>query len=166
MKKTSFTIGLILTSIIIIQSCKKDKENDIDTGADSALLSEIGGSGYTYYQSGNLLAGVSPSPHGSFKLRYNATAFSVLDSTGELPIGSSFPTGSIIVKEIFSDTIISILAVMKKDPSNENAGSGWLWAEYRTDGSVVFGTGKKGDGCISCHGGTPNRDLTRTFDLH
>jgi hypothetical protein len=55
---------------------------------------------------------------------------------------------------------------MKKDPSNGNAGSGWVWAEFKTDGSASFSTGKKGDGCISCHSGLPNRDLTRTFDLH
>lgn len=163
MRKTIITIGLILTSIVIIQSCKKDKS---DPDADSALYSETTTAGYTYYQSGNLLSGVSPSPHGSFKLRFNATALAALDSTGELPAGSSFPTGSIIVKEIFSASNINLLAVMKKDPSNSNAGSGWVWAEFNPDGSTAFSTGKKGDGCISCHSGTPNRDLTRTFDLH
>ena len=55
---------------------------------------------------------------------------------------------------------------MKKDPSNGNAGSGWVWAEFKTDGSAAFSTSKKGDGCISCHSNNPNRDLTRTFDLH
>ncbi len=163
MKKTIITIGLIITTIVTIQSCKKDKA---DTDADNALYSEITAGGYTYYQSGTLLSGVSPSPHGSFKLRFNATALAALDSIGELPSGSIFPTGSIIVKEIFSGSSINLYAVMKKDPSNENAGSGWLWAEFNTDGSAAFSTGKKGDGCISCHSGSPNRDLTRTFDLH
>lgn len=163
MKKTILTIGLIVTAIVTIQSCKKDKA---DTDADNALYSEATASGYSYYQSGNLLSGVSPSPHGSFKLRFNPTALAVLDSTGELPAGNSFPTGSIIVKEIFSGSNLDLYAVMKKDPSNDNAGSGWVWAEFHTDGSAAFSTAKKGDGCINCHSGSPNRDLTRTFDLH
>jgi hypothetical protein len=163
MKKTIITIGFFLTVLIIIQSCKKDK---VVTDADNALYSEITASGYSYYQNGYMLSGVSPSPHGSFKLRFNATAYAALDSNGELPIGSSFPTGSIIVKEIYNVSSLNLYAVMKKDPSNENAGSGWVWAEFNIDGSTAFSTGKKGDACISCHSGTPNRDLTRTFDLH
>lgn len=153
----------MLTVIVAIQSCKKD---NAVTDADNALYAEITAGGYTYYQNGNLLSGVSPSPHGSFKLRFNATALAALDSTGELPTGNSFPTGSIIVKEIYSGNSINLYAVMKKDPTNENAGSGWMWAEFNTDGSAAFSTGEKGDGCVSCHSGTPNRDLTRTFDLH
>ena len=163
MRKAFLTISLIAASVVAMQSCKKNKT---DTDADNALYSEITGSGYSYYQSGNILPGVSPSPHGSFKLRFNATAVSALDSTGELPTGNNFPTGSIIVKEVYDGSNISLYAVMKKDPSNGNAGSGWVWAEFHPDGSAAFSTGKKGDGCISCHNGSPNRDLTRTFDLH
>ena len=163
MTKTIITFFAIASMIVIIQSCKKDKT---DTDADSALYSEVSAGGYTFYQNGTLLSGAAPSPHGSFKLRFNATAQAALDSTGELPAGNNFPNGSIIVKEIFSGSNINLIAVMKKDPSNGNAGSGWVWAEYNTDGSSAFSTGKKGDGCISCHSGNPNRDLVRTFDLH
>lgn len=161
----------ILTSSILLAlfstlfySCKKDEETDVD--GDNALYSEISMSGYTYYQNGDLLTGVSPSPHGSFRLRFNATALAALDSTGELPAGSSFPNGSVIVKEVGTASAVSLYAVMKKDPSNSNAGSGWLWAEYEPGGSVAYSVARNGEGCISCHSGTPNRDLTRTFDLH
>lgn len=163
MKKRIIIIDLFLASIVTFQSCKKDKT---EVNFDAVLYSEITSGGFTYYQSGNLLTGASPSPHGDFKLRFNSTALAALDSTGELSTGSSFPAGSIIVKEVFSDSTINLYAVMKKDPSNVNAGNGWVWAEYRTDGSVVFTTVNKGNGCISCHSGTPNRDLVRTFDLH
>jgi len=157
------TIVILFISVMTMQSCKKDKA---DTDADHALYDEIKTAGFTYYQNGNLLAGVSPSPHGAFKLRFNAVALAALDSTGELPAGSSFPAGSLLVKELFTGNNITLYSVMKKDPSNENAGSGWVWAEFKTDGAASFSTGKKGNGCISCHGGLPNRDLTRTFDLH
>jgi Cytochrome P460 len=163
MKRTIFTIGLMVTSLFAIQSCKKDKA---EADADDTLYKEMTAGGYAYYQSGAILSGVSPSPHGSFKLRFNATAFAALDSTGELPAGNTFPSGSIIVKEIFDGSSINLYAIMKKDPSNENAGSGWLWAEYKPDGSTAFSAKRKGDGCISCHSGSPQRDLVRTFDLH
>ena len=160
-KKIQFIVLAML--IGYVSSCKKD---DVDTEADDALYNEIKTGTYTYYQNGNLLNGVSPSPHGSFRLRFNSIATAALDSTGELPTGSSFPTGSVIVKEINENGGLHLYAIMKKDPSNENAGSGWIWAELESDGSSHFSASKKGDGCISCHSGSPNRDLSRTFDLH
>ena len=163
MKKPIFIISALFTIACMIQSCSKD---DTDTDADARLFSEASNGGYTYYQDGNILPGVSPSPHGSFKLRFNATANAALDTTGELQAGNSFPSGSIIVKEIYSSGNLSFYAVMKKDPSNNNAGKGWIWAEYNADGSTAFSTGKKGDGCTGCHSISPNRDLTKTFDLH
>ena len=165
MNKTIITICTIIATIIIIQACTNDKA-DTKPDADKVLYNEATTGGFNYYQNGILLPVVSPSPHGSFKLRFNSTAFSALDNTGELPTGNSFPTGSIIVKEIYNGSNIILYAVMKKDPSNENAGSGWLWAEFKPDGSLAFSTSTKGDGCIGCHSGLPNRDLTRTFDLH
>jgi Cytochrome P460 len=132
--------------------------------ADAALFAEITASGYTYFQSAALLPGLGP--HGSFKLRFNNTAAAALDSSGELAIGGTFPTGSVIVKEIHSGTTVTLYAVMKKDPSNANAGGGWLWAEYGPSGSVAVSVTAKGTSCVSCHSLTPNRDLSRVFDLH
>lgn len=163
MKKSLIIITAIASAIVLMQACKKDKN---DTDADNALYSEVKAGGYSYYQNATLLSAAAASPHGSFKLRFNSTAQAALDSTGELPSGHTFPHGSIIVKEIYSGSSLNLYAVMKKDPSNGNAGSGWVWAEFNTDGSAHFSTGKKGDGCISCHSNSPNRDLVRTFDLH
>ena len=163
MKKQFIIISLLATIIVVMQSCKKNKN---DTDSDNALYSEVKASGYSFYQNGTILSAASASPHGSFKLRFNGTAQSALDSTGELPSGHSFPNGSIIVKEVYSGGSLNLYAVMKKATSNGNAGSGWVWAEFKTDGSASFSTSKKGDGCISCHSNNPNRDLTRTFDFH
>ena len=55
---------------------------------------------------------------------------------------------------------------MKKDPSSSVSGSGYQWAEFKTDGTTSYSTAKKGDACISCHSGSSNRDLVRSFDLH
>nr|MBP7438447.1 cytochrome P460 family protein [Bacteroidia bacterium] len=154
---------MLLPAVTTMIACKKDKE---ESSADQAFSSEIRNGSYSYYQNGNTLSAASPSPHGSFKLKFNSTALAALDSTGELPSGATFPNGSVIVKEVVSGSGVTLLAVMKKEPSNANAGSGWMWAEYEPDGSTVFSVGKKGDGCIGCHSGSPNRDLVRSFDLH
>ncbi len=166
--KPYLTIIIILFAIVTsVQSCKKDNE---DTSTDTDLFNETSSaSGYTYYiGSPGITAGFGNSPHGFERVRFNSIAQAVLDSTGKLPSGASFPTGSIIVKEIYSSATgsINLLAIMKKDPDNGNSGNGYLWAEIKPDASVAFSTSKKGDGCISCHSGSPNRDLIRTFDLH
>jgi len=163
MKKTSLLFVFIASTIIGLHSCRKDHG---ETDVDKLLFKTIQDTGYTYYQNGSVLAGAAASPHGSFKLRYNAIAQSVLDANGELPSGNSFPTGSVIVKEIISGGSIDLFAVMKKDPANQYAESGWLWAEIKTSGTAIYTAAKRGSDCVGCHGETPNRDFIRTFDFH
>lgn len=149
---------------LILASCKSDKS----TSADKELYDETVNSSYTYYQNNNtILNAAGNSPHGSFKLKFNGTAQSALDSTGKLPTGSAFPNGSLIVKEVYAGgSSLSLYAVMKKSPGNANAGSNWLWAEYNPGGETVVSISNKGSGCIGCHSGNVNRDLTNSFDLH
>ncbi|MDQ3140631.1 MAG: hypothetical protein M3Q56_00115 [Bacteroidota bacterium] len=75
MKKTTLVILMITVIIVAIQSCKKDKRQAKKT--DKELYAELSDGVYTYYQGGNLLSAAAPSPHGSFKLRFNSTAQSV-----------------------------------------------------------------------------------------
>jgi len=109
---------------------------------------------------------VSPSPHGQFKLRFNAIAASVLDNTGELPTNGRFPVGSILVKESYLNNTLSGLVVIKKAPTDANASNGWLWGFYSLDGVATISIEEKGSQCVNCHSSSPNRDLIRTFDLH
>ncbi len=163
-------LGLISIFITagVIHSCKSDDDDEPPApNADEALFTEVTASGYTFYQGGSILPPDSASPHGFFKLRFNSIALAVLDSTGELPSGSTFPEGSILVKEVYTGGgNLDLYAVIKKAPSNTNAGGGWLWAEYDTNGAVSFSVSNKGSGCVSCHSLAPNRDLVRTFDFH
>lgn len=162
--KKYFTAVLILSiSIINFHACRKDKGT---TDIDKQLYNEVMQADTTYYQNGNVLSGAAASPHGSFRLRFNSIAAGALDINGELPAGNTFPDGSLIVKEIISGGEISLYAVMKKDLSSNSAASGYLWAEYQTNGTVVFSAAKAGSGCIGCHSESPNRDLVRTFDFH
>ena len=52
---------------------------------------------------------------------------------------------------------------MKKQASNSNAASNWVWAEYKPTGSNYYPINKKGAACTSCH--TSAKDYTRIFDL-
>ena len=164
MKSTYSAFIALITFVFIFQSCETDKTTD----ADIQLFNELSASGYTYYQSGFILSAAGNSPHGSFQLRFNDIAQTALDSLGELPPSGSFPNGSIIVKEIKAQNqgSTTLYAVMKKDPSNVNANNGWVWAEYDPDGSTVISLSTQGSSCVGCHSQTPNRDFTRTFDLH
>ncbi len=162
--KLTFAIAVLaLLSLLIAEGCTKNKGFG---RLDKDLLQEATSGNYTYYQNGALLPGVAPSPHGSFKLRVNDIAASVLDSAGELPVGVSFPKGSVLVKDIYTNGELVLYSIMKKDPSNTYAGKNWVWAEIKPDGTTPESAEKKGSACINCHSGTPNRDLVRTYDLH
>jgi hypothetical protein len=100
--------------------------------------------------------------HPRARVTINATAARVLEN-GKLPAGRSFPNGSIIFKEVTGQ---GVYAVMRKHSGGPVSGSGWAWAEFRTNGSVIYSTSNRGGGCISCHSlqkGIEN-DLVRTFE--
>lgn len=100
--------------------------------------------------------------HPRVRVTINATAFRVLEN-GKLPAGRRFPNGSIIFKEVVGQ---NIYAVMRKEEGGPISGSGWAWAEFRTNGSVVYSTSERGAACISCHSRQkgPQNDLVRTFE--
>ena len=85
-KKVIFLAGVIAIAIVV-NSCEYHDTSDLvtSTTTDETLFEVINESGYQYYQNGNMLSPASASPHGSFKLRFNAIAWSSLDATGELP---------------------------------------------------------------------------------
>lgn len=167
MNKKLALLAALVVVVMISYSCVYHEiplEEGVNT--DESLFNEINGAGYGYYQAGSILAPASASPHGTFRLRFNEVALSALDASGELPNGGSFPAGAVIVKEVYSGNAVNIYAVMKKAPSDIYAGNGWLWAEYKTDGTPAISLKGKGEACVYCHRESSNRDLTRTFDLH
>jgi hypothetical protein len=153
-----YSVFLLTALAIVLFSCKKKKLNE-------NLYEEATATGLTFYQNNDsILSPAGPSPHGTFKLKFNSTTVSQLGSDGKFP-GGTFQDGSVIVKEVYSGNQVTLYAVMKKDDSRFSA-NGWLWGEYKPDGEVVYSVGEKGKVCVSCHSGSPNRDLTRSFDLH
>jgi len=101
------------------------------------------------------------------RVSMNQRAFAVLQN-GRLPSGATFPNGSIIFKEVLSEGsgAVSLYTIMYKDRNSAQAGSGWLWAEYRPDRSVAYSISNRGGGCVGCHSleQGPAHDLVRTFE--
>jgi len=158
------SIGLstiIISCIFIINSCKKDPQ----TSTTDQSLYDMAKSttGFTWYQNSSiLLARSSGSGHSQpfLRTRYNTIAASKLDSNGMIISGSTFPEGSLIVKELFSDsTTIARYAVLYKQSSEENAdANGWVWGYINSDGNVAEPSANKGASCISCHSQADNID--------
>ena len=100
------------------------------------------------------------------RVRMNAQAAGVLQN-GSLPSGARFPDGSVIFKEIITSVgDANLYAVMYKDRDNPLAGNGWLWAEYRTNGSTAYSLTSRGNACTGCHSLSdgPRNDSVRIFE--
>ncbi|MDF2438552.1 MAG: hypothetical protein K0Q95_2928 [Bacteroidota bacterium] len=156
--KFRISISTLITVLLI--SCRSDK-GDVPFQVTNSSLFELvkttAGSGY--YKSGDTLAPAGNSPHGPFRLRMNSIAQRVLNSSGELSPGGTFPDSSLIVKEIVNSGPIQY-AVMYQ---NKNS---WAWAEFKGNGEVYYSVTSNGASCTPCHSNSVNRDLVRTFDLH
>ncbi|HMG16222.1 MAG TPA: cytochrome P460 family protein [Saprospiraceae bacterium] len=167
MKKYILIFSSLLLTFALFHSCKKDDNTQTD---DQKLLAEATAGLTVWPRTTSVTDPAGNSIHGPFQIWMNATALAALDGSGNLPVGASFPTGSLIVKSIHDTKTgpVTSYVVMKKDPSNANAGSGWVWADYKIGGEVNHSISEKGGlgGCVSCHGGSTNRDLVRSFDLH
>lgn len=164
-KAITFTLLLTVISTVWI-SCKKDASDDPDSEI-GRLYTEVNDNNFVYYKGEDkVLSPKGSSPHGDFKLRFNNIALAALDSTGKLPLGASFPDGSIVLKEIIKDGKVDAYYPMKKDQNNANAAKGWLWYAFDKGGKVKTKLSDKGSDCVGCHSASGNRDFTLTFDLH
>ena len=165
-------VGLAF-ALLLAYSCSK--ENDpgpaITTGNIDSILfvqSNAASEQFLPYQNNDSIRrSANSSGHSPyFKVRMNAKARSVLGADGRLPTGASFPEGSIIVKDLYSDPAGSrqLVAIMKKETTNPYAANGWLWNELLTDGGGYVSAKDKGAQCTGCHGAN-SRDHVRVFDL-
>lgn len=160
-KKYSVTILLFVAVMLVaILSCKKKRTNQ-------DLYEETNSSDLIFYKNKDTIyAPAGTSPHGHFKLKFNQTAANALGADGKLPVGETFPEGSLIVKEIYNNGTKSLYAVMKKDRKSKFASNKWVWAEYELNGDVKIDVSRTGKDCVDCHLGGNPRDLTLSFDLH
>jgi len=161
------TCLLIVAINLLLMQCHKD--NTITSEIDTALFAKAQSlNGFTYYKGTDSIYASSPqSAHKAFfRVRFNATAQAALTDNGKLPAGASFPEGSLIVKELHNDSLGTQLAgyaVMEKLATDTNQQHGWVWAEYKLNGTG-YTLSQKGGICTSCHS-TNSRDDVRLFNL-
>lgn len=167
--RSSFIYIIFLCALSsLVMQCKKDTRVMEET--DAALLTKASqSSGFTYYKNDSGIIRSSPqSAHtGYFRVRFNDIALRALTDGGKLPIGASFPTGSLVVKELHGDSTGTNLigyAVMEKTPSDTSASQGWVWGEYVLSGAGGYRVSGKGAICTGCHNSN-DRDKIRVFNL-
>jgi len=175
----NFAIGLWLLAGALLTSCDRgapSNANDADTGFSTdaevfEYISETDPSGfYTLFpHADSVVAGSlnGSTAHRPFvRVSLNAAAVASL-TDGRFPAGGSFRDSSVVFKEVKdSSGKTTLIAVAVKQANNSQAANGWLWAEYKTDGSVVYTIQNKGTGCIGCHSleQGPQHDYIRTFE--
>lgn len=161
-KSTTTFLFALLAFLLLITSCSKT------TDEDKSLYEKVkSDAGFTFYKNNTtVLQSSGSSPHNAyFRMRYNSIAINAMTDSGKLPVGGTFPEGSLVVKELYDSPTgsLKLLAVMEK-ASQGSTGAGWKWAEYTTDGKAAYSVAKKGEGCISCHS-TNSRDYNAVFNL-
>lgn len=161
--KILFALFALISLSLTLVHCTKDKTAKL---TDKELYEKSKSSvGFTYYKfNSELLPKSSGSGHSQafLKTRFNDIAATVLDNDGKVLEGTSFPEGSLIVKELWStETEFSRYAILLKEPGNPDADAkGWVWGYINADGSVAIPASDKGAACISCHSQSDNIDYT------
>lgn len=149
-----FIVALSLITACIVESCKKSDEAE---GIDKQLLDMAQSSaGFTWYKNSDALLDKSAGSGHNYpflRTRFNQIASAMLDSNGKIMDSITFPEGSFIVKELFSDgSTLARYAILYKQSNSAYADAkGWIWGYINADGSVAVTAEEKGQQCISCH---------------
>ncbi|GIV32833.1 MAG: hypothetical protein KatS3mg031_0368 [Chitinophagales bacterium] len=157
--RRKFIIRLVALLVMIeivasTSSCKKEKEA---SGLDKQLLDmAVPVNGFVWYKYSDALLNRSAGSGHNYpflRTRYNSVAATVLDSSGKIIPGNVFPEGSLIVKELYSNSsTLSRYAMLYKKAGDPNAdASGWIWGYVNADGTVAQAASLKGSGCRGCH---------------
>lgn len=155
-RKLGSIISFLIGVAVLFATVQCDKEEEA-TGIDKELLDMVKViNGFTWYKnSDELLDRSSGSAHDYpyLRTRYNSIAATQLDENGKILEGAVFPEGSLVVKELYSNTTtLGRYAILYKQSGNTYAdANGWVWGYINTDGTVAESATKKGASCISCH---------------
>jgi hypothetical protein len=159
MKATRYYIATIAAlALLLVLRCTKDEgRNPSLAYGDAALLDSCKQTYHSFYKNDPTLLSGAHGPHGTFKLRFNAVAVKALTDSCRLPETKLFPEGSLIIKDVYSGSDLSLYAFMYKRSGK------WLWAEIEPSGSVHHGVNGKESVCTGCHSQNCNRDLVLSF---
>ena len=155
--------SLAIMAVLALIACR----HEADTyGIDRELLERARSAEASVWYANDdaLLERSSGSGHleALLRTRFNAKAARVLDDDGRVVEDTVFPTGSLIVKELWSNTTtLGTYAVMLKRPGDPAADpDGWIWGYLRETGEVRVSALDRGASCRSCHSQSGNIDRT------
>lgn len=160
-KTYTLLFSTVIICITLFCCTKKVGKNPLLAYTDLALFDSASHQNYKYYKNkpDTLLSGIH-GPHGTFKLRFNSIAYTVLTDGGKLPVGSTFPEGSFIVKDVYKNNQIDIYAYMYKHNNT------WLWGEVKSNGTFISKIKDGQNVCLGCHSQMGNRDLVVAFNFY
>jgi hypothetical protein len=146
-----------ISGFFFLTACSKDVGVPIELApyTDKALVDSAKQLSYHYH--GNTIQQGNNGQHGPYRLHFNSTAFSVLDTAMELPINKLFPDGSIVVKEVLKNGSVDLFAIMHKQNGV------WRWGELRPDGTSIYSLSENLSICTNCHSQAGNRDFLLTY---
>lgn len=156
-----FSISAIFGFTVFFTSCE---EEDTTVAIDKELYEMAKSTaGFTWYKnSDTYLEKSDGSGHSQpfLRTRYNSTAITMLDANGKIIPGSTFPEGSLIVKELVDNEYeIDQYAILFKKSDDKYADTrGWVWGYLYANGKVRISASEKGSACKSCHLQTDNID--------
>lgn len=157
----------ILSALLLLVLCQGACRHEPDGDPTDALLLEMArnANGHIWYKNSDVFLPRSVgSGHGQalLRTRYNGIAAGILDPNGQVLPDTVFPTGSLIVKELWDDaSTLSLYAILYKRPDNINADAdGWVWGYVQPDGTARQPSSNQGSACRSCHGQEENIDFS------
>ncbi|KAB2920648.1 MAG: cytochrome P460 family protein [Bacteroidetes bacterium] len=157
--------------LLLAAGCTDDSGTEPTPGGTTeAQLYSLGknAAGFTFYKNSAdtiTKGGNSAHPDPQLRTRYNSVAARFLGSDGKVKAGTLFPDSSLIVKELYTNSVLTTYVFMFKRAGDPHAdANGWVWAETHADGSTLYAASKKGAGCTGCH--STGIDFTRMNDAH
>lgn len=160
--KRTFYIAMSFVIILAtsLGACKKDEAEGIDKELlDMAEKT----SGFTWYKNSDALLDKSSGSGHNYpylRTRFDEIASQMLDQDGKIMDSITFPEGSFVVKELYSDgSTLARYALLYKQSNHASADeNGWIWGYVNSDGTVAVSAEDKGKQCISCHSQQGNID--------
>ena len=142
---------LLISTFLLLFACTDNQ----DPAGAKALWEALEDADYTTWQRapGYEERRSSNAPHGDkVDIYINDVMVQALASNTGL---TEWPNGSVIVKDGFDGSDLELIAVMEKRLT------GWYWAEYESDGEILFSGDP--DTCTDCH--RAGADFVRAFSF-
>lgn len=167
-------MSMLTAFMILFVGCKDEQSSSpvipgqsTTTESDLFLLGQSPAGFIFYKNSTDTISKATGSGHPDPRLRtrYNSVAAAYLDANGKVKTGTIFPDSSLIVKELYTNNVLTTYVFLFKKSGDKNAdANGWIWAETSPTGSATYPVANKGAGCIGCH--SVGIDYTRMNDAH